>query len=94
MLESRIILEIWICGKTDCRILAEVVLIDERIVVGDGANVWAFTALEPSSLTFFERIQTVLAIGAEIHPYALIYLSHIEIRFFGLNSMRSKRVAR
>jgi len=82
VLDGRIVLEVRICDKTNCRVLAEIVLVDEGIVVRDRLNIGALPALEPSRLALFERIQTVLTIGAEIHPYALIYLSHIEIRFF------------
>jgi hypothetical protein len=93
MLNGRIVLEVGIRDKTNRRVLAEIVLVDERIVVRDGLNIGALTALEPRRLALFERVQTVLAIGAEIHPYALIYLSQIGIRFFRHNSVRSKRVS-
>jgi hypothetical protein len=82
MLDSRIVLEVWIRDKTDCRILAEIVLVHKRIIVRDRFDIGALAALESSRLALFERVQTILAIRAEVHPYALIYLFHIEIRFF------------
>jgi len=68
MLESRIILEIGIRHKTNCRVLAEIVLVDEWIVVRNLADVGALPALESGRLAFLECVETVLAIGAEIHP--------------------------
>jgi hypothetical protein len=56
MLDGRIVLEVGICDKADRRILAEVVLVHKRIVVRDRLNVGALAALEPSCLTFFERV--------------------------------------
>jgi hypothetical protein len=82
MLDGRIVFEVRIRNKTDRCIFAEIVLVHKRIIVRDRFDVGALAALKSSRLALFERIQTVLAIGAEIHPYALIYLSHIEIRFF------------
>jgi hypothetical protein len=56
MLDGRIVLEVRIRDKTDRRIFAEIVLVDERIVVRDRLNIGALTALESSRLTLFERV--------------------------------------
>ena len=82
MLDGRIILEVRIRDKTDRCIFPEIVLVHKRIIVRDRFDIRTLAALKTSRLALFERVQTVLAIGAEIHPYALIYLSYIRIRFF------------
>jgi len=68
MLESWIVLQIRIRSKADGCILAEIVFVDKRIVVGDRTNVRALTALESGRLALFKSIKTILAVWAEIHP--------------------------
>lgn len=73
MLESRIVLEVGVRRKTDRRVLAKVVLVDQRIVVGNCADVGAFAALESGRLAFLERVKTILTIRAEIHLCMPLY---------------------
>ena len=56
MLDSRIVLEVRIRDKTDCRIFTEIVLVDERIVVRDRLDIGALATLEPGRLALFERV--------------------------------------
>jgi hypothetical protein len=72
MLEGRIVLEVGVRRKTDRRVLTKIVLIDERIVVANFADVGTFAALESSYPSLLKGIETIVAIGAEIHlvyPY-------------------------
>lgn len=72
MLESGVVLEVGIRRKTNRCILTKIMLVDERIVVADFANIGAFAALESSHLSLLKCIETIVAVGAEIHlvyPY-------------------------
>jgi len=72
MLEGRIVFEVGVRRKTDRRVLPKIVLIDERIIMTDFADIGAPAALESSHLSLLESIKTIVAIGAEIHvvyPY-------------------------
>jgi hypothetical protein len=72
MLQGGVILEVGVRRKTDRRVLTKIVLVDERIVVADLANIRAFAALESSHLSLLEGVETIVAVGAEIHlvyPY-------------------------
>jgi hypothetical protein len=72
MLEGRVILEVGVRRKTDRRVLTKIVLVDERIVVANFSNVWALAALESSYPSLLEGVETIVAVGAEIHvvyPY-------------------------
>lgn len=73
MLEGRIVLEVGIRRQTNRRVLAEIVLVDKGVIVGDFADIRALTALESCRLAgLLEGIETIVAVGAEIHlvyPY-------------------------
>jgi hypothetical protein len=53
MLEGWIVLEVGVRRKTDRRVLAEVVLVDKRVIMRDIANIGALAALESGRLALF-----------------------------------------
>jgi len=72
MLEGRIVLEVGVRRKTDRRVLAKIMLVDERIVVANFADVGTLAALESSYPSLLEGVETIVAVWAEIHlvyPY-------------------------
>jgi hypothetical protein len=68
MLKGGVILEVGIRGKTDRRVLAKIVLVDQRVVMGDCADIGALAALESGRIAFLKSVKTILTIRAEIHP--------------------------
>jgi hypothetical protein len=72
MLEGGIVFEVGVRRKTDRCILAKIMLIDERIVVTNFADVGTFAALESSYPSLLKGVETIVAVWAEIHvvyPY-------------------------
>jgi hypothetical protein len=72
MLKGRVVFEVGVRRKTDRRILAKIMLIDERILMTNFADVGTLAALESSHPSLLKGVETIVAVGAEIHvvyPY-------------------------